>query len=430
MAREVKFNLLKNPNNPKEALVLLRFNFKSRRFQISTGLSVPVKFWNPAAQRVRETQAFPFYASINARLDSLAETTLKLFFEEYAAKGIVPTVNRFKEDWQALTTQTEEEAPLKDELTAFVREVIDERGKVKKVAESTLVVYHNCLHHLKGFQEATGKPLTFDGLNKVFLANFAAHLHAQNLSDDYARKIVANLRLFVRLAIDEGRTGNSAFLKLANPFKSRNKSAFYLTEKELEKLFSLELESRLANVRDAFLLGCLTGQRFSDFTQIRPENIQPLEDEDGTFEGIKLTQKKTAQPVVIPLVHPMLREILERHGWKAPRAISGQKFNEYLRELGELAGFTRKVEVIEYKAGQQVKTVQPFFKVMASHMARRTFATNAYKAGIHPLSIIKLTGHRNVKTFMAYLAASGEETALELAKHRFFTGKGKLKAIK
>lgn len=430
MAQEVKFNLLKNPNNPKSALILLRFNFKNRRFQISTGLSIPVKYWNPSTQRARETQDFPHYGSINARLKDLAEETLNLFFEEYASKGIVPSVKRFKEDWLARTTQTEEETPLTDELTAFVREVIAERGQVKKVAESTLVVYGNCLHHLEAFQKLTGKPLTFDGLNKAFLSNFASYLHSLSLSDDYARKVVANLRLFVRLAIDEGRTENSAFLKLSNPFKSRNKSAFYLTERELEHLFSLELEGRLANVRDSFLMGCYTGQRFSDFSHIRPENIQPVDDEAESVDCLVLTQKKTGQTVTIPLTNPRLLEILERHGWKAPRAISGQKFNEYLRELGQLAGFTRKVELIEYRAGQQVKTTKLFWEVMASHMARRTFCTQAYRAGIHPLSIIKLSGHKNVKTLMSYLVASGEETALELAKHRFFTGKGVLKAVK
>lgn len=43
----------------KNGLILLRLNYKARRFQISTGFSIPLKFWNAKTQRVKETQAFP-----------------------------------------------------------------------------------------------------------------------------------------------------------------------------------------------------------------------------------------------------------------------------------------------------------------------------------------------------------------------------------
>ena len=49
----------------------------------------------------------------------------------------------------------------------------------------------------------------------------------------------------------------------------------YLSIDELQKIEKIDLKAspKLEKVRDLFLIGCYTGLRFSDFTQINPENI-------------------------------------------------------------------------------------------------------------------------------------------------------------
>ena len=103
--KEVRDNLLLTKNS-ENALILLRFNYKARRFQISTGFTIPVKYWNKSAQRCKEVAAFPFAKQINARLNKLEWATLQMFYE-YSAQGFVPTVATFKKEWLKRTTNKE-----------------------------------------------------------------------------------------------------------------------------------------------------------------------------------------------------------------------------------------------------------------------------------------------------------------------------------
>ena len=58
--------------------------------------------------------------------------------------------------------------------------------------------------------------------------------------------------------------------------------------------------------------------------------------------------------------------------------------------------------------------------MVTSHTARRSFATNAYRAGIPSLSIMQITGHSTESSFMKYIRVSKEENAISLSKHSFF----------
>ena len=125
----------------------------------------------------------------------------------------------------------------------------------------------------------------------------------------------------------------------------------------------------------------------------------------------------------------MLRAILEKHGWKAPKAISAQKFNDYVKELCREAGFTQTIEINEYRAGRQEKKAFQKWELISSHTARRSFATNAFKAKLPPADIMKFTGHTTIASFMKYLKVTTEETAVYLSEHEFFTGKPTLKVV-
>ena len=65
----------------------------------------------------------------------------------------------------------------------------------------------------------------------------------------------------------------------------------------------------------------------------------------------------------------------------------------------------------------------PRWELVSSHTARRTAATNMYKAGIPAISIMKITGHRTEAAFMRYIRISKEENAAMLADNPFFNPK-------
>ncbi|MFZ2901201.1 MAG: site-specific integrase [Saprospiraceae bacterium] len=429
--KKIRFNLYTYPNG-KDGLILLRFNFKAQRYQITTGLAIPLKYWNDASQRAKEVKDFPEAKSLNAQLDRMARDT-KALFDGYGERGVIPTQQQFKEDWLKMFRPEKVEAQEAEEkalgLFEFIELLIQERRGMNRPG-SSLLVYGNCKNNLEAYQKAKGQPLTFEGLNSAFVADFVAWLFSQGFSDAYTHKIISTLKMFVRAADERGIYSGSPLLKVKIPVSKRSKDTVYLNERELEHLFSLELEGRLANVRDLFLIGAYSGLRFSDFSQVKAENIQPIESKGKTVECLVITTQKTKQKVVLPLTNPILRAVLERHGWKAPRAISNQKLNNYLKELAQLAGFTQEVEISEYKAGRQMKKAVPKWELISSHTARRSFCTNAYKRGVPVPDIMRFSGHTSVQTFMKYIRAGQEETAVELAEHAFFTGKAPLKVAK
>ena len=71
----------------------------------------------------------------------------------------------------------------------------------------------------------------------------------------------------------------------------------YLSIEELKKIEDLDFTKnpKLDEARDWFLTGCYTGLRFSDFSQISPENI------NSTQTVLEVRTVKTGQKVSIPL---------------------------------------------------------------------------------------------------------------------------------
>lgn len=84
------------------------------------------------------------------------------------------------------------------------------------------------------------------------------------------------------------------------------------------------------------------------------------------------------------------------------------------------AEITNFVSIIETTGGVRQEVTYEKCDMVTSHTARRSFATNAYKAGIPSLSIMQITGHTTESSFMRYIRVSKEENAITLQGHAFF----------
>ena len=119
------------------------------------------------------------------------------------------------------------------------------------------------------------------------------------------------------------------------------------------------------------------------------------------------TRQKTETPFKIPLL-PIPLEILHQYKDHPPCLVnesllpvwSNQKLNEYLKEIGELCGISKK---------------------LTYHMARHTFATTVtLNNGVPIETVSKMLGHKNIKITQRYaktLDKKISEDMLEL-KHR------------
>jgi integrase len=225
-------------------------------------------------------------------------------------------------------------------------------------------------------------------------------------------KLITNLKVFLREALEDGLTTNNIFTH--RKFKSINyrSDTVYLTTEEIKALQDLDLTKQpcYERVRDMFVIGCYIGLRHSDLSRLQPQHI-----DDGM---ITIKQQKTDDVVIIPLVNKVI-PILEKYNNNLPK-ISNQKYNEYLYEVCKKCKVLEKeITIHEIKGGKKITILKPKYEFISSHTARRSMATNEYKAGDLEISeIMAITGHKTEKSFYKYIRETPKGTA-ERIKEKF-----------
>ena len=438
----VNFYLKTQKNS--ESLIFAVFNFgysetdttgnrKPKFFKYSTGETIKTIFWNPKTQRAKETLKFPGYAEFNTRLDNITND-IKETYRRLQNDRITPSPDLLRTELDKLYKKTPQPPePRKIDLFGYIDNYIKTVKFVYKgnkpfpINERTKQKYRTTLNLLKEFaKEKRKNKLNFDDINLDFYNAFLEYLQTKLYTDNTCGKYIANIKKFLNTATEEGVNTKLDYQskRFAKPFEETEK--MYLTETELLKLYELDLtkNKRLQTVRDLFLIGCYTALRYSDYSNIKPENIYTTD--KGIFLNIKTF--KTGKTVIIPL-HWIVKNILDKYHNELPRSITNQKTNDYLKELGELAGIYDKVNISQNKGGVRVDITNLKYELITTHTARRSGATNMYLTGIPVQSIMKLTGHKTEKVFMSYLRFTEEDNANILFDSPFFKPQSNLKVI-
>jgi len=223
-------------------------------------------------------------------------------------------------------------------------------------------------------------------------------------------KKIQTLKIFLNAAKEEGRNPFEAYKSKKFVAMTEESETIYLNESELEKIYQLDLSNEPENekIRDLFLVGAWTGCRFSDISQITPESIS-----NGM---IHIKQFKTNKKVVIPL-HPVVTAILNKYNGRLPEATTNQQFNRALKVIAESAGINEITHKAITKGGVKVSTAYQKSKLVTTHTARRSFATNLYNSGFPSISIMAITGHVTEKSFLKYIKVTPVEHAKKLQLH-------------
>lgn len=177
--------------------------------------------------------------------------------------------------------------------------------------------------------------------------------------------------------------------------------------RELQDFIYKESHRRmLDNARDIFLAGCMLGQRVSDYSRLEENMIVSIRNKDF----VHLTQQKTGKEVYIPVMS-FLKDILQKHHGKLPR-IKDSKLNARIKLVGLLLGWTEPANINEQRGVMSYKSKKKFYECIVTHTARRSFATNAYQAGVPLSAIMAVTGHSTEAMLRKYLKLDSREKAL------------------
>jgi hypothetical protein len=79
-----------------------------------------------------------------------------------------------------------------------------------------------------------------------------------------------------------------------------------------------------------------------------------------------------------------------------------------LKEIGEKAGLTRKVRKVRYYDGEINIEYVPFYKILTTHIARKSYITNSLILDIPERIVRSISKHKNERSFKRYVEISEE----------------------
>lgn len=197
-------------------------------------------------------------------------------------------------------------------------------------------------------------------------------------------------------------------------FSGEDADNIALNVKEITSLFYLYLTGAEERARDAIVFACWVG--------LRDEDLSRINDYKRRGDLIDVLTSKTGETVVIPL-HWMAKAIMDKYGdGKLPVYTTSEGLAYHLPTICRKAGIISKHLIVITKGGVKQEKYYEKCDLVSPHTARRSFATNMYKAGFSIKSIMKITGHKKESTFLNYVKIDKEENAEEIAASPFFKG--------
>ncbi|WP_010177360.1 site-specific integrase [Aquimarina agarilytica] len=392
---QVSFTLRKDKIN-KDGFIPVRMIITLNGERIRRNVkSVRTKQKDWKNQRVKanlKNEDYNFHIEFNKELDEL-ENKLKLI-HRHALLNNIPLTKEYVID--KLENDSINSNSIAPSFFESFQEFIDTNKSTK--ANGTIKKYISCKNFIKDFDVAKKYNLRFDNVDVNFYEDFRDYaFEERNTLNNYYGRIISVLKTFMNWSYERKYHENLEFKKFKTV--SNTIEVIYLTMDELMKLYNYEFESkRLEHVKDFYCLGCFSGLRFSDIKQLKPSNIYE--------DYLKLNVQKTKTiDHKIPL-NAFSKAILNKYKdtlYEPIPKISGQKFNQYIKECCKIVGIDTPVNTTRYIGQKRVDKVFPKHQLITSHTARKTFVTNSLILGMKEMVVRNITGHKDESSFKRYV---------------------------
>lgn len=390
----------------------LRIRYSLGKVDFNVGYRVKLDKWSTDTQRCvggsvhgkQKVSAFEINQEIQ-RLATLADNVFKSF--EFAEH--IPTVEEYRNAFNKtndIETGKVDSKQLKYPFFQMFDEFVKERGIKNDWTASTYEKFSSVKNHLLAFD----KDVQFEDWDETKLTDYVSYFRTKKeMRNSTIDNQLDFLRWFLRWAVEKGYNNNKSFESFKPKLKTTQKKVIFLSWNELNQLKDYvipESKKYLERVRDVFLFTCFTGLRYSDAYNLKKSDIKN--------NHIEVTTVKTTDSLIIEL-NDYSRAIVEKYkdvhfeDNKALPVISNQKMNDYLKELGELAGINEPIRETYYKGNDRIDEVYPKYELLGTHAGRRTFICNALSMGIPAHVVMKWTGHSDYKAMKPYIDIADED---------------------
>ena len=388
---KVNFRLNKKNKKDKSGFLRMDFSYTAKRFRYFVGISILEHHWSSTKQRVKSSVTNSM--EINRRLNEISEETVKVYYD-LLNKNITPSNAVLKEKLDDKLRGISSQLSFFD----FVDEFIKRSNNSKK--PSTIKEYIYTINDIKTFEKYIKRKIEWETIDMKFYDEYMDYQYnVKGNSQNLFGKRIKTLKTFLNDAYNRG--ANKHLMYKGFKVLQKDTDAIYLTEDEIEKIYTLDLKdnARLEKVRDLFIIECNTGVRFDDLMHIEKDNVKK--------DSIKIKVRKTGK-ILNTLLLPDTQVILKKYSYQLPR-ISNTNYNLYLKEIGKLAEINDAIMHNTYKSGKEISIKKKKFELISSHTSRRSFATNMYHRGYSSVMIMSITGHKKESTFLKYIRITNEE---------------------
>lgn len=416
--------ILARPKSVNETVVVAAVRYGNNRMNFSTGISVQPKYWNKVTRQVKSIKGAS-HLELNTILDKTKNRITEVFRRYQNDNGMLPSVSELKKllDKEFDRNQINDDLLGSERITflPFFEKIIksSEEGtrlqpNGKTISPNTIKTYNTTIKHLRAFVKEKRRSIDFETMDLDFYNRYVEYLtKSYKLSPNAIGKDIQIIKLVLREALEMKLHNDRSFESKRFRVMREEPDTIYLKKEELQELAELDLHEtpEYEVVRDLFLIGCHTGMRYSDFSNIQKEQIE------SSFKKIRYKQEKTGQLVVLPLkkeVKKLLDKYIDRleEVNNLPEIKYNSKTNAALKEIGKKCKLLKKTYSFKKTNGGVTEHLtQAKWERLSTHTARRTFATNELKDGTPIPLIMAATGHQTEKAFWKYIRATSEEKA-------------------
>ena len=387
----------------------------------STGLQIKYDFWDSKNQKVKNKVEAMDKDFINDKLLTLNIFVVGQFNIDYndgeviTADWLKNTVNNY---FKRPSDLKPEKVFFVDWIKSFVETAPKRLHKGNNLSETTIKKYNTTLNNLINYEAFKGVRLRFEDITLNFYFDFVDYCrNTLKLGINTIGTRIKAVKFFCRQIDLEGLPISQQYKHPEFVAQEEKAEDIYLTTAEIQTIFNYDFSGTpyLDNARDLLIIGLNTGLRISDFMRLDLSHIKA--------DTIRIKAQKTGKIAEIP-INEQIERTLIKNGGKLPRSISEQKFNEYLKEIGEKVGFSEMVHGAKMdcingdeakakgvkKLFRKVSGTFPKYELMTSHICRRSFATNLYGQIPTPV-IMAITGHATETQFLTYIKKTAAENA-------------------
>lgn len=423
-ANELKMSYhLLSPKSKKPARIYMLVRLDGKQYKLPIGVKVYPKQWNDAIQKAYISEILTPLDNYNNRIANTRINECTILYNDFKYY-LCNTIERNNpinilrnKIYHSMAKRSKYKNPI-----LFIKTAIDKKYGERKGSTSTTFLSN--LTSIERYCKENSIVLTsIQDIDYNFLNNYRDWAcqrpsrqykqHGFNTDLSSINHSITNIKTMLKYMeeIGEYDMAKAQIDKIEKyPLKLKSyEDMIALTETEIEALKNLNLEKESdRKTRDVFLFTCYVGQRVSDIKAFNEK--ANLVEVDGK-QYFKLRQQKVQSSFVTIPILPEAREILTRINWDVSYPYKSEMYvGKKIKKYCEMIGLTGD----EICFHEDIKGIHTFKKkrceIVATHTARRTFATIAYKRGVDIETISKITG-QDIKTLKMYLRITGEENA-------------------